>query len=481
VTELIWQGKYDQEGRRTDPRCVIWPLRSIEVVQGAHMGGVAAQPGAAVRGPLADWRNRLIWGDKQDVLPSLLPDFAGRVNLIYVDPPFATGAEFSRHTPIPAADGRFAKEAGLIEQQVYRDVWGRGGDTYLQWLYETLLLLYELLAGDGSIYVHCDWRMNSAVRLILDEVFGAEQFRNEIAWCYTGPAVTNNCYPRKHDSLLFYARGKTNVFNQPRARHKSGVHNAGHVFGAVRPEDAGIKDRLEALGKRLEDWWTDIWAGDRYRRELVGYPTQKPEALLERIISASSNEGDLVLDCFCGSGTTAVAAEKLGRRWIAADIGWLAIHMTRKRLLSITGVRPFVVQRVDGEGQDVGQGERQNPVAPAVCAQLSQAGGEDTVGARGRHVTVALTGFAAPPKGVPPGVWEKIAHWSQWIDYWAVDWDYEGAVFHNMACSYRTHQDPRLQTSLRHIYEAPGTYAISIQVIDILGNAVSEGMQIEVE
>jgi adenine-specific DNA-methyltransferase len=584
MTELMWDGKY-KDGKRVAPVRIALPFQTVETVN--ESGQVRAHNlDLWSQGRRTEWRNRLIWGDKKYVLPSLLPEFAGKVNLIYIDPPFATGADFSFTTTIPETDESFLKEPSMIEQKAYRDTWGRGQDSYLQWFCEGAILLRELLADDGSIYVHSDWHIDSWVRLVLEEVFGSDNFLNEVAWLYGLGGSSSRYWPRKHDSILWYSK----VPDQ-------------HKFEASRIP--ATSQRMKGMDKKAPDYW-DIPTINNMAEERLDYPTQKPEALLERIISSSSDEGDLVLDCFCGSGTTAAVAEKLGRRWISCDLGRFAIHTARKRLLDIDNVKPFVVQNlgkyerqawqvaefaegdarqsaaaqlayrrfmldlyraqpIEGyawlhgvrDGRLVHVGSVEAPVAVGDVQQIvkefwkvrGQAGssGVDLLGwefafelnevaaqmaaeanvhlrfkrvprevlekkaveqgdirffelaalstkvsqqdregiggaerALGRHVTVALTDFVVPPDDVPEEVQRAVKHWSQWIDYWAVDWDFKGDTFHNMAQTYRTRKDPQLQTHLAHTYEQPGLYMVMVKVIDILGNDTTKTLKVEV-
>ncbi len=295
-------------------------------------------------GPEVDgWRNKIYWGDNLQVMSHLLKEYRSKVKLIYIDPPFDSKADYKRTIRVRGKETR--NDQSTFEEKQYTDIWAN--DDYLQFIYERLILIKELLAVDGVIYVHCDWHKSHYIRSILDEIYGLSNFRNEIAWCYTGPAASTNFYPRKHDTILFYSKSDHNIFNQPRIAHKSGVHNTGQVFGSTEKSDQEIKDRLEAEGKKLEDWWIDIWSGDRYRDELLNYPTQKPEALLQRIIKASSNPDDIIFDCFMGSGTTQAVAMKLGRRFIGADINLGAVQTTTKRLLSVASefqAKPFTLE-----------------------------------------------------------------------------------------------------------------------------------------
>ncbi len=454
MAELVWEGKYDHAGRRVEPCREAPPLETIETAGADLPDG---------------WRNRLIHADKRHALPALLPELAGRVRLIYIDPPFATGSAFAIDTPLPGGAVPGARPR-TIARAAYRDTWGGGLDSYLQWFYETAVLLRELLAEDGSLYVHCDWRVNSGVRLILDEVFGPDRLVNEIVWKYgLGNAAARRAFQRKHDTLLLYAKTDAYLFHRQR----------GEVTPAMRAKYRHADERGAYMlsygkkyylqgGKPLESVW-EIPAVAATSAERLGYPTQKPEALLERVVRASSNPGDLVLDCFCGSGTTAAVAEKLGRRWIACDAGLPAIQMTRRRLLSVPGTRPFVVQRARVEGGA--------PLLAAgtLAAEVRQAAPGDS------RVTVTLTGYAPPEGGLPEGVCAGETPWSAWIDSWAVDWDARGGSFHIAAHAARERSRAPLPVRLCHTYERPGRYAIAVRVWDILGHETTLTLRAEVD
>ena len=394
MVELTWEGKYDEHGRRTAPLRLQLPFQTVETVnESAQERQMALDLFSAGRPP--EWRNRLIWGDKKYVLPSLLDEFAGQVDLIYIDPPFHVGADFSFKVKIE--DEEFVKEASIIEQKAYRDTWGQGLDSYLQWFYETAILLYELLSEAGSIYVHVGEGVSYAVRFILDEVFGEQNFVNEIMWKRSDAHADASAYGRIHDTIYLYSCGGKRTWNKQyvpyteayikkqyryvdenrrrflsRSLSASGLSGGGYTYewnGLTRlwrcpkstMERYEAEGRLTYTGKGLARYkqyldempglpvqsiWDSFTKIHHLAHERVDYPTQKPEALLNRVVRASSNEGDLVLDCFCGSGTTAAVSEKLNRRWIACDLGRFAIHTTRKRLLSIENVRPFVMQNL---------------------------------------------------------------------------------------------------------------------------------------
>ncbi|HEY7066036.1 MAG TPA: DNA methyltransferase [Chloroflexota bacterium] len=209
MTELVWDGKYDANGKRTAPLRLALPFQTVETVnESAQQRQRALDLFDAGRDP--DWRNRLIWGDKKYVLPALLPEFAGQIDLIYIDPPLDTGADFSFQVQV---DGEsFTKEPSIIEQKAYRDTWGRGLDSYLQWFYDTIAMLHELLSETGSIYVHIGSNVSHYTKLVLDEIFGADQYLNEIVWkrqaAHSDNRQGSQHYGRLHDIILMYNRGE---------------------------------------------------------------------------------------------------------------------------------------------------------------------------------------------------------------------------------------------------------------------------------
>jgi DNA modification methylase len=653
MTELTWQGKYDKNGKKKAPLRIALPFQTIETVNESAQERIRTLDLFA-QGKPTEWRNRLIWGDKKYVLPALLPEFAGKVNLIYIDPPFDTGADFSFTAKIPphnptekAKATSFVKQPSIIEQKAYRDTWGKGLDSYLQWSYETALLLRELLAENGSIYVHLDWHIGHYVKCVLDEVFGYENVRNDITWkrSYahgdTGQGATH--FGRVTDMILFYTKNDNQKWDSQYRPYTQEIINrdykyidektgqryrlmpvdgpGGSTKGNPYYEFLGVKGYwryskksmqelyekeeivLSSTGKSLNrkrylkdakgtpitDLWDDVNRISPTSSERLNYPTQKPESLLERIIKASSNEGDLVFDCFCGSGTTAAVAEKLNRRWITCDLGRFAIHTARKRLLSNPDVKPFIVQnlgkyerqhwmnhefnnlqdrliqeksyrnfilnlynadKIDGytwlhgvkKGRMVHIGSVDAPVSlgdvRAIIQELWKKGGKNGLDILGwefafelnetakqlaaenkvdlkfkkiprevldkraveqgdisffelaaldvnakvhkktQRLTLTLNNFIIQPDDVPKDVMQAITHWSQWIDYWAVDFNYHDDTFHNEWQSYRTKKAPDLELSVAHYYQQKSKYTVLVKVIDILGNDTTKLLDI---
>lgn len=370
--ELVWNGK-------TGEVCnVVLPFQVIEQVDEPRSEKeLKLQPGlfdATSGRQLKGWTNKLIWGDNKLILSSLKNgplreeiEKQGGLKLIYIDPPFDVGADFSMDIEI--GDDTFTKRPNVLEELAYRDTWGKGADSFIAMIYERLVLMRDLLAEDGSIYVHCDWRVNSFTRLVLDEVFGASFYRNEIRWKRQPPRgakAISRQFAKSSDTILYYSRQSKYCWNPQFKEYspeyvKSKFTNKDKDGRLYRIDTIGdysetsiadfrSRDRIydypsgkigliryldEAKGEAIADMWVDISEVNSQAIEGTGYATQKPESLLERIIKASSNEGDLIADFFCGSGTTAAVAEKLGRKWIASDLGKFGIHTTRKRMIGV--------------------------------------------------------------------------------------------------------------------------------------------------
>jgi adenine-specific DNA-methyltransferase len=657
VTELIWEGKY-RDGKRVAPVRIALPFQTVETVNESTRDR-ARTLDLFASGKPTEWRNRLIWGDKKYILPSLLPEFAGKVNLIYIDPPFDTGADFSFTTTVPESDEEITKAPSMIEQKAYRDTWGRGLDSYLQWFYDAAVLLRELLADNGSLYVHLDENVVHYAKAVLDEIFGSDMFRTQIIWkrstAHSDARQGRMQHGQIHDVILFYAKSESWSWNPQYTPYDDDyVHHfykhvevgtgrryqldnltgpGGAAKGNPQYEVMGVtrywrysKAKMDGLiregrvlqtspgtvpryvryldempGLPLQDIWTDISVLSSQAHERLGYPTQKPEALLERIIKASSNAGELVLDCFSGSGTTPAVAEKLGRRWIACDLGRFAIHTARKRLLGIPGVKPFTVQNlgkyerqawmaaefekpedraatenayrlfildlyraepISGHawlhgvksGRFVHVGAVDSPVTladvKAIAREVWRTAGKtkngnghtaavDILGwefafelnemakqtaaearvdvrfksiprdvldkkaidqgdvqakdffelrvfstkssVKKRLASVELVDFMMPAEDLPEDVRKSVKHWSQWIDYWAIDWNFKNDTFHNEWQSYRTREEPKLKLDVQHEYKEPGTYAVVVKVIDLLGCDTTKMISLEVK
>jgi DNA modification methylase len=277
--------------------------------------------------PDAAPRGDLILGDNLRVMSALLEEYEGKIDLIYADPPFFT----NKHYPTRIGRGEDSRRPSEWElAEGYPDHW-EDIEAYLDMLYPRLALMHRLLAPNGSFYLHLDWHADHYARLLLDEIFGPDRLLNEIIWVYHGPSPIRSAFNRKHDTILAYTKSEDYTFNVDEVREPYNPSTV-KTFESSRKAGFGKIPDLER-GKVPEDWWYFPVVA-RLHSERTGYPTQKPEALLERIILASSNPGDLVADFFCGSGTTAVVAARLGRRFIANDGAWRAVHMARSRLVN---------------------------------------------------------------------------------------------------------------------------------------------------
>ncbi|OQB30321.1 MAG: DNA adenine methyltransferase YhdJ [Bacteroidetes bacterium ADurb.Bin174] len=571
---LYWKGK------RTTVDRIVLPFQSLEVVETINESRATREKekGTMFRqDPNAidvEWRNKLIWGDNKYVMSALLEKYAGKIDLIYIDPPFATGANFETTVRIGEKDLKHTKEPSAIEEVAYRDTWGKGLDSFLQMMYDRIVLIRELLSDNGTLYIHLDWRTTHYVKLILDEVFGTNYFMNSIVWCYKSGGAGDNGFSKKHDYILAYSKSDKKTFNvlQEKSYMKPG---SGKNPAQTYYEDENGSYTLV----NIKDWWADIGMLATSSYERVDYPTQKPEALIERIVKASTNENDLVADFFCGSGTTAAVAEKLGRKWIVADIGRYAIHTTRKRMLEIDGCQPFEILNIGKYERQYWQsfnfgkktpeqtlaeyigfvlklykaealpgsafihGKKGNKLvhiggvdAPVTFGDIQHAL-EDTRRMKQKELVVLgwewemglhdvveqeaekagiklqllsipreamdkravdagdiqffelaylesevkksahgyqikLTDFVIPNLDlIPAEVKKLIKKWSDYIDYWSVDWDYKDDTFHNQWQSYRTKKDRSLElTSDPKQYDKKGDYKVMVKVIDIFGN-----------
>jgi len=603
---LYWKGK------RTTVDRIVLPFQSLEVIETINESRATREKekGTMFRqDPNAmdvEWRNKLIWGDNKYVMSALLEKYAGKIDLIYIDPPFATGANFSITVEIGDKEIEVTKEASAIEELAYRDTWGNGLDSFLQMMYDRLILMRELLRETGFICIHLDYRVDSYIRIILDEIFGTENFRNHIIWHYPGrERISTSKFQSKHDSIFIY--GKTNnarmnpitkswtredrIKALRRKIHKD--EDGREWFWETRGQASGIESYKRYLddyvekGGALNDVWSDIQFLRGNHPERVGYDTQKPELLLERFIDALSNEGDLIADFFCGSGTTAAVAEKLERRWITSDIGRYAIHSARKRFLEIEGCRPFEISNIGKYERQYWQtiqfgnktaeqsmaeyisfvlklykaealpgsayihGKKGNKLvhiggvdAPVTFGDIQHAL-EDTRRMKQKELVVLgwewemglhdvveqeaakagiklhllsipreamdkravdagdiqffelayletdvkisahgyqikLSDFVIPNLDlIPAEVKKLIKKWSDYIDYWSVDWDYKNDTFHNQWQSYRTKKDRSLELKTdHHEYTRKGDYKVMVKVIDIFGNDTTHIIEI---
>ena len=652
----MWAGKRKEVDR------VVLPFQRVEIVNESRATREAdkAMPLVKWGNDITDgWRNKLIWGDNKYVLGSLLEQFAGKVDLIYIDPPFATGQDFSLQVDV--GDDESIKQPSTIKEKAYRDTWGRGLSSYLQMVYERLVLMRELLAPRGSIYVHLGWQVASAVKMVLDEVFGPDRFVNEIVWkrqtAKGGAFASLGQYGRIHESIFFYSKSEVYTWNQQYTEYdqthldnsyqyvdeKSGRRYArrdltaagsrrgdsgkpiriggdtielpsGRHWAVGLQEGESVQDAVNRLVKNglmwyekgkmprlklfldemkgvpLQSIWTDIPPVQPRSNEKVNYATQKPTALLERIIKASSDENGLVLDAFGGSGTTAAVAECLKRRWIACDLSRWAIQVTRKRLLDTEDCHPFEVlnlgkyERQYWQGVTFGRkgdlqtalheyvkfildlyhaeptaglihihgqrggrmihvGAADAPVtlseirdAICECSKIRQAkldvlgwewemGLHDVVEAESKRSGVNLRLLHIPreamdkraveagdvhfyelaylevepdvkdkkarfrlknfvissPDLIPDDVRKKIRKWSDFIDYWAVDFEFTEDVFHNQWQDYRTRDKRDLElVSDWHDYKKTGKYKVLVKVFDIFGNDTTHLLEVRV-
>lgn len=549
-----------------------------------------------------DWKNMLIWGDSKYIMKSLLRKYAGKIKLIYIDPPFFTGADFTIRTKI--GNNEIVKEPSIIEKRAYSDTWYGGLASYLKFMRERLELMYNLLDEDGSIYVHLDWHVAHYVKVILDEIFGYDNFRNEIIWYYKNASRGKNKFANSHDTILWYAKSENYTFNRDHILQKfeSGMTEWRYTKGGQAGKDM-------PKGKTPDDI-IELPSLNTMSKERVNYDTQKPEDLIKIFILASTNDGDLVADFFCGSGTTLSVAEKLGRRWIGCDLSKYAIHTTRKRLMNIHNSkdlldekkknygkpsRPFEIfnignyemeqfieneteylnfilnvygaTRVSGFKQIHGKKENRmvrigNIETPVTMDEIektvleclqnkitkidilgwewayevnelakeharehkidlkliqiplpneikSTLNGdvkllkfpdhvldektrsemkfhepcyvETDVDINGKKITIEITDFQVPLSNWTEEIKDKISSNFDYIDYWAIDWNYKEDAFHNQWQTYRTKKNPDIDVKATHTYSTKGKKKIMIKVVDIFGNDTNKIKEVDIK
>ncbi|WP_328990038.1 site-specific DNA-methyltransferase [Kribbella sp. NBC_01245] len=641
--------RLDWDDKSADVPRLNLPLQIVETVNSprADRGTIFE---SAHTDPSDGWRNRLIWGDNVHVLASLAQELSGKVDLVYIDPPFDSRQDYKVRIAVGdgpnVGDQELAKIASVIEEKAYRDTWGKGMESYLQMLYSRLILIRELLSDRGSLFLHLAPNVSHLARVLLDEVFGPDNFRAEIVWKRTTAHSDGGQGSRQfgpvHDVILYFSKTDQYIWNSQTTPHDDAYiaskyphveEGSGRRYGLWDMTGPGgaskgnpsyevmgvtrywrySRDRMQKLiaegrviqpragavprfkryldessGVPLQDVWADIDPINSQAIERLGYDTQKPVTLLERIIKSSTDKDSVVLDCFVGSGTTVAVAEKLDRRWIAVDIGRFAIHTTRKRLLDLPGCSPFAVANLGRYERQVWQqattGEAVRayldfvvtlfgaaPVAgfqhvhgtlgatavhvgavdaPISLAEIKDAIDEaadagypslDVLGwefemglhdlvqdvaraagtvlrlrriprevmdpravesgevvfhelayvkvdakVRKRSVDVCLTEFVLPnPELIPASVRDKVTGWSDYVDYWAVDFTFgaegEGDTFRNQWQSYRTRTDRGLELVAQHDYEEPGKYSVLVKVVDIFGNDTTTSVSISVK
>ena len=605
-TELVWPGKYNDDGKPKEVPHVNLPFQVIETVNESRATREAKKQQPPLlfdiyEGTEGDtfeegWKNKLIWGDNLLVMGSLLERFAGKIDFIYIDPPFATGADFSFAAQIGESGEDVFKEQSIIEEKAYRDTWGRGISSYSSMIWQRLRLMKELLSPMGTIAVHVDWRVGYLIKAMLDDLFGIDAFINEIIWYYSGGGASPERFSRRHDNIYWYSNGRDWFFNPDPLRTEyaeTTKERFSHHIGNVRNgRDFGVQ-QLNPKGKHPDDV-VKVSIEAPSSNERTGYSTQKPIGLLKKLIAGLAPEQGLVADFFVGSGTTLKACELTGRRWIGCDLGRWSIHVTRKRLLGVEKCKPFEVlnlgkyERQYWQGVTFGETENRpiteraiyeylafilklygaQPVAgmahlhgkkgkkmvhigavdaPVTITEINAALDEclklkqkelhilgwewemglydlmvDLARKKGLRllllqiprevmeqqaaekgdihffelayleatvrkqtelsVEVLLRDFVIPnTELIPDDVRSKVKKWSDYIDYWSVDWDFQNDTFMQGWVAYRTRKERALTlVSDPHMYEIPGHYRVLVKVIDIFGNDTSQVFDVEV-
>jgi adenine specific DNA methylase Mod len=437
--------------------------------------------------------NLLILGDNKITMKNLLEEYSNKIDLIYIDPPFATGGNFPLKINI-GEDGEYE------EVTSYSDTWKGGIDEYLNFLYERILLMKELLSESGSIYIHLDWHVVHYIKLLMDELFGIENFRNEIIWMYpAASARTRNFFIRSYDAILFYTKSNDYIFNDDPNIY---MEYSNRVKNALKEDDKGKfyyrggshngkklsrKVYIKQDGIFPRDIWNDIPYVRANTVEYQAFATQKPERLLKRIILASTKKNQLVADFFCGSGTTLTAAEKLGRRWIGCDSNSHAINICRKRIQDVEksydliswkreyniAPTPFEILKIDDDKNNYEHENNTLVKNPLIAFQKGNPSFKFKLKYEKNTILVALTDYFIPfIDDIDPNLKKKVNTFLDWIDYWSIDFNYNNKIFKPDWWSFRTPKNKSLQSESKP-YLIKGSHSdifrIAIKVIDILG------------
>jgi DNA modification methylase len=401
--------------------------------------------------------DQLYCGDNLEVLVHLLHSHRGQADLIYLDPPFCSRAEYKRTIRLRTIDN----QQSSFEHLQYSDNWSDA--EYLQFMYERLSLCHELLSERGALFLHCDWHQSHRLRCLLDELFGAENFQNEIVWHYYNKFQGNvGRFAANHDSILFYAKSPSFRFNRIRERRERPVRQLERVWSSdkraivnAKGPDGKIAYRM-STHKTIDDVWRVSMLQPADRSEAVGYPTQKPEALLERILVAGSDPGALVLDPFMGSGTTGVVACKLGRRFIGVDRSRSAVHVTLRRLLHARAGALTIKNGLDEVARDL------RPDAGLDVYELGELELAASASIAVRDGVLVVDDFRAAALPIPDA-----DDWRALVDGVYIDFDHDGAVLRAALVDV-----PRGRERVRGIYELPsGSGRIAVRIVDLLGEA----------
>jgi site-specific DNA-methyltransferase (adenine-specific) len=391
---LLWDRKENIQVPGVGPLIEVEKVIPNPVVDCNQINFLNAKPSTP-----SEISNRIIQGDNLNIMQALLNEgYEGLINLIYVDPPYFSDADYA--STIQLKDGNSQE---IVKRQAFNDTWERGIDSYLDMLYPRLKLMNKLLAENGSIFIHLDWHVSHYVRLLMDEIFSMSNMINEIIWCYGGGSGAKRHFHRKHDTIFWYVKGDNYVFNPQYRPYTQGTLERGLT------RIKGDKYNLHNEGALMQDWWPDInKILSPTASENLKFPTQKPAALLHRIISAASKPGDLVADFFAGAGTTASVCTELGRKWIIGDNSDLAVQTAQYRLTKTSS--PFKVQKI----QDLEVEKNHDKFD--LLAPVIEKYDDDTV-----LIRVGIK-YYFPAAEISTGKMD----FSSYIEYWAVDLDYNG-------------------------------------------------------
>lgn len=405
--------------------------------------------------PIKKKHNRLFSGDNIFAMEKLLEEgYGNKFDLIYIDPPYLSQSKYSHSIHVP-----MNKKSKIIKHTTYSDSW-KNIDEYMAMLYPRLILMKKLLSESGSIFVHLDWHVSHYVKILLDEVFGIENFRNEILWCYYGPSSpSTRQFNREHQSIFWYSKSATKWNFFPDSVRVPYSKTTLQKVNSNKNGFTGSKHDF-SRGKIPENWWSDIPLTQRYRHEVANFETQKPKKLLDRIIKATTKEGDLIGDFFVGSGTTAVVAEENNRRWIASDNSSVSLKITKSRLSPVLQ-KPFLIERFESN---------KNEVSYKIKASLSK----KRIDARTVNVKVNKFSVLSTKHINNSSTIKSISRLNSLIDSWAIDWNYNGSVFRAVWDDFRgSGKTPaHVETNKNYTFKKEIPNKIAVKLVDVFGNEI---------
>lgn len=403
--------------------------------------------------------NRLLKGNNLNIMQALLKDlYRNKIDLIYIDPPYLSKLNYASNLIIKRKNEQY-----IIKRDAFQDTWKGGIDDYLNMIYPRLLLMKDLLSEQGNIFVHLDWHVSHYVKILMDEVFGMENFINEIVWCYSGGSPAKRHFSRKHDIILWYAKSEKYIFNPQHRPYSQKTIERGLT------KVKGDKYKLHSEGAIMQDWWTDInKILSPTAKENLKYPTQKPEKLLERIIKAASNEGSLVADFFAGSATLAKVCDSLNRNWIIADNSQLAIEVSRLRLIKAKS-SAFSIEEIYSKDKEVTKDKENTNKTADILAKAYYYLEKGVY-----YLKLSLDNYYSADIND-----SEQNNFINFIEFWDIDLEYNDEYFSSHIQISRDKSEDELVAEISISLIRPSQRKIAIRVHDVFGHSQIQSLELE--